>query len=194
MPPHRGDRVPPANTVTTGSLTVWTVGHSTRTIEEFIDILRQHRIEILVDVRHFPGSRRFPHFGKIALHDALVAAGIRYEHLVELGGRRPVRPDSRNVAWRNASFRGYADYTETQPFRDGVARLLEIARAGRTAFMCSEALWWRCHRSIIADYLRATGVEVFHILGARKVQAHPYTAAAQMVDGHLSYAGSQEEP
>ena len=171
------------------SLAIWTVGHSTRTIEEFIDILQANQIEILVDVRHFPGSRKFPHFNKSAFHDALVAAGIRYEHLVELGGRRPVRPDSHNGAWRNASFRGYADYMETQPFRDGVDRLLEIARAGRAAIMCSEAVWWRCHRSMIADYLKAIGVHVFHILGPKKAQEHPYTSAAQLVDGRLSYEG-----
>jgi uncharacterized protein (DUF488 family) len=123
------------------------------------------------------------------LHDALVAAGIRYEHLVELGGRRPVRPDSHNVVWRNPSFRGYADYMETQPFRDGVDRLLEIARAGRTAIMCSEAVWWRCHRSMIADYLKAMGVQVFHILGTKTSDEHPYTSAAQVVSGQLSYAG-----
>ena len=178
-----------SDTVTTNSLAIWTVGHSTRTIEEFIDILRQNQIEMLVDVRHFPGSRKFPHFNKIALHDDLATAGIRYEHLVELGGRRPVRPDSRNVAWRNASFRGYADYMETQPFREGVDRLLEIARAGRTAIMCSEAVWWRCHRSMIADYLKAIGVHVFHILGTKKIQEHPYTSAAQLVGGRLSYEG-----
>ena len=171
------------------SLEIWTVGHSTRTIEEFIDILRHHQIEILVDVRQFPGSRKFPHFGKVALHDALAAAGIRYEHLVELGGRRPVHRDSHNVAWRSASFRSYADYMETQPFRAGVDRLLEIARAGRTAFMCSEAVWWRCHRSMIADYLKAMGVQVFHILSTKKVQEHPYTSAAQLVEGRLSYEG-----
>jgi uncharacterized protein (DUF488 family) len=175
--------------MTTNSLAIWTVGHSTRTIEEFIDILQANQIEILVDVRHFPGSRKFPHFNKGALHDALVAAGIRYEHLVELGGRRPVRPDSQNTVWRNASFRGYADYMETQPFRDGVDRLLLIARAGRTAIMCSEAVWWRCHRSMIADYLKAMGVQVFHILGTKKAQEHPYTSAAQVVSGQLSYAG-----
>ena len=157
-----------SDTMTINSLAIWTIGHSTRTIEEFIDILQANQIEILVDVRHFPGSRKFPHFGKVALHDALVAAGIRYEHLVELGGRRPVHRDSHNVAWRNASFRGYADYMETQPFRDGVDRLLEIARAGRTAIMCSEAVWWRCHRSMIADYLKAMGVHVFHILGTKQ--------------------------
>jgi uncharacterized protein (DUF488 family) len=175
--------------VTINSLAIWTVGHSTRTIEELIDILRGNQIEILVDVRHFPGSRKFPHFNKVALHDALVAARIRYEHLVELGGRRPVHRDSRNVAWRNASFRSYADYMETQPFRDGVERLLEIAHAGRTAIMCSEAVWWRCHRSMIADYLKAMGVHVFHILGTKKVQEHPYTSAAQLVCGRLSYEG-----
>ncbi|HVC97455.1 MAG TPA: DUF488 domain-containing protein [Pirellulales bacterium] len=170
-------------------MSIWTVGHSTRTIEELIDLLRHVQIEILVDVRHFPGSRRFPHFNKPELHDTLAAAGIRYEHLVELGGRRPVRPDSHNGAWRNASFRGYADYMETGPFRDGVDRLMKIARAGRTAIMCSEAVWWRCHRSMIADDLKARGWQVFHILGANKIQEHPYTSAARLLDGQLSYEG-----
>jgi uncharacterized protein (DUF488 family) len=178
-----------SDAMTIDSFAIWTIGHSTRTIEELIDILRHHQIEILVDVRHFPGSRRFPHFNRIALRGTLVAAGIRYEHLVELGGRRPVRPDSHNTVWRNASFRGYADYMETQPFHDGIDRLLVIARAGRTAIMCSEAVWWRCHRSMIADYLKAMGVQVFHILGTKKVQEHPYTSAAQLVSGQLSYAG-----
>ena len=178
-----------ADTVTVNALSIWTVGHSTRTIEEFIDLLRHHQIEILVDVRHFPGSRKFPHFNLGALHDALIAAGIRYEHLVELGGRRPVRPDSHSIAWRNASFRGYADYMETDPFRGGVERLLAVARVGRTAIMCSEAVWWRCHRSMIADYLKASGVQVFHILSAKKAQNHPYTSAAQLVNGCLWYGG-----
>lgn len=170
-------------------LAIWTVGHSTRTMEEFVDLLRQNKIAILVDVRHFPASRKFPHFNKLAMCDALDKEGIRYEHLVELGGRRPVHPDSHNVVWRNASFRAYADYMETQPFRDGVERLLEIARTGRTAIMCSEAVWWRCHRSMIADYLKAMSVHVFHILSAKKVQEHPYTSAAQLVGGRLSYEG-----
>jgi len=125
--------------MTVGSPAIWTIGHSTRTIEEFIDLVRQHRIEILVDVRHFPGSRRVPDFNKDALQRALAAADIRYEHTIELGGRRPVRPDSHNLAWRNASFRGYADYMETQPFRDGVDHLLEVARTGRTAIICSSS-------------------------------------------------------
>jgi len=175
--------------VTINSLAIWTVGHSTRTIEDFIDILRCNQIKILVDVRHFPGSRRFPHFGKIALRDSLSTEGIRYEHLVELGGRRPIHADSHNVAWRNASFRSYADYMETQPFRDGIDHLLEIARTGQTAIMCSEAVWWRCHRSMIAYYLKSIRVSVFHILGTQKVQEHPYTSAAQLVCGLLSYEG-----
>ncbi len=168
-------------------LTIWTIGHSTRTIEEFLGLLRQYQIEILVDVRHFPGSRRFPHFNKPELAHSLNKAGIRYEHLVELGGRRPVRADSHNLMWQNASFRGYADYMETEPFREGENRLLKIARDGRTAIMCSEAVWWRCHRSMIADDLKAKGVRVLHIMGLGKIQEHPYTSAAQLIDGRLSY-------
>lgn len=177
--------MPPGTPLLPQSL--WTIGHSTRTINEFIDLLRLNQIETLVDVRHYPGSRRFPHFNKPALQHSLETVGIRYEHLVELGGRRPVRPDSHNLIWRNASFRGYADYMETQPFRDGVARLLEIARSGRTAIMCSEAVWWRCHRSMIADYLKATGTHVFHIMGPNAIQEHPYTSAAHLVNDRLSY-------
>ncbi len=173
--------------MTPGSLAIWTIGHSTRTIEAFIDLLRRYQIQILVDVRHFPGSRRLPHFNKAALHDTLVMAGVRYEHLVELGGRRPTRTDSHNLIWRNASFRGYADYMETASFRDGVDRLVAIAGAGRTAIMCSEAVWWRCHRSMIADYLKAAGVRVLHILSPTSVQEHPYTAAARLAGGRLSY-------
>lgn len=173
----------------TQPLTIWTVGHSTRSLAEFIDILAQHQVEILVDVRHFPGSRRLPHFNQQPLCDALAAAGIRYKHLIELGGRRPTRPDSHNLAWRNPSFRGYADYMESPPFGQGVERLLEIARQGRTAIMCSEAVWWRCHRSMIADYLKANGVQVQHLLGPHQQQEHPYTSAARLVEGRLSYEG-----
>lgn len=168
---------------------LWTIGHSTRTIDEFLDLLRRFEIKILADVRHFPGSRRLPQFNKDELRRTLAAQGIRYEHLVALGGRRPARPDSRNLAWRNASFRGYADYMETPAFRDGVEQLLQLAGAGRTAIMCSEAVWWRCHRSMIADYLKATGVQVSHILSLTKEQAHPFTSAARIVDGQLSYTG-----
>ena len=170
------------------ALTVWTVGHSTHSIEEFIELLRGHDIQIVVDVRHFPGSRRLPHFNKEALADALKAAGIGYEHLLELGGRRRARPDSHNLMWRNEAFRGYADYMETRPFCAGMERLLEIAARRRTVIMCAEALWWRCHRSLIADALKARGMRVLHILGGTKIQEHPYTSAAQLIHGRLSYA------
>ncbi len=173
--------------ITNGSLAIWTIGHSIRSIDEFIDLLRRYQIEILVDVRRFPGSRRLRHFNKSALERALATAHIRYEHIVELGGRRRPGPDSHHLLWRNASFRGYADYMETWPFRDAVDRLLEIARAGRTVVMCSEAVWWRCHRGMIADYLKAAGTRAFHILGVNKVQEHPYTSAARLAGGRLSY-------
>src|SRR5207253_6645274 len=112
---------------------------------------------------------------------------IAYLHFPELGGRRRVRPDSNNMAWRNESFRAYADYMETDGFREGVARLIEVARTRRTAIMCAEALWWRCHRGLISDYLKARGIEVLHIMDANKTEPHPYTSAARIVDGKLSY-------
>jgi len=167
---------------------IWSIGHSTRRIDEFISLLKENQIKLLVDVRTFPGSKRYPHFNREALAKSLNAHGIRYEHFPELGGKRKSRPDSRNTAWRNASFRGYADYMETERFQKGIERLLEIAsEAGATAIMCAEAVWWRCHRSLIADYLKARGVEVLHILGANKVEPHPYTPPARIVNGKLSY-------
>jgi uncharacterized protein (DUF488 family) len=167
----------------------WTVGHSTRTIDEFISLLKENEIKLLVDVRAWPGSKRYPQFNKDALAESLNAHGIRYEHFPELGGKRKSKADSRNTAWRNASFRGYADYMETEQFQKGIERLLDFAPdAGPTAIMCAEAVWWRCHRSLIADYLKARGVEVLHILGANKVEPHPYTPAARIVNGKLSYS------
>ena len=167
--------------------TVWTIGHSTRTGEEFIGLLKANGIEQVADVRSYPGSRRFPQFDRTRLQEALAAVGIRYVHLAELGGRRPARPGSRNLAWRNASFRGYADYMETPDFRAGIDRLLELAGSIRTAIMCAEAVWWRCHRSLIADHLKSIGIPVLHILGPGKVEEHPYTPAARLVDGRLTY-------
>jgi uncharacterized protein (DUF488 family) len=186
---------------------IWTIGHSTRGIDEFISLLKENEIKLLVDVRAFPGSKRYPHFNKDALAESLNAHGIRYEHFPELGGKRKSKPDSRNTAWRNASFRGYADYMETEQFQKGVERLLFFARSdpesirGRNgrdggeavnpcaiAIMCAEAVWWRCHRSLIADYLKARGVEVLHILSANEVEPHPYTSASRIVNGELSYA------
>src|SRR5205807_6145813 len=167
---------------------IWTIGHSTRTIDEFVSLLKENEINLLADVRAWPGSRHYPQFNKEALAESLSAHGIRYEHFLELGGRRRPRSDSKNTAWRNASFRGYADYMETEQFQKGVERLLDVAtEAGASAIMCAEAVWWRCHRSLIADYLKARGVEVLNILGANKVEPHPYTSAARIVNGELSY-------
>ena len=174
------------------NISVWTIGHSTREINEFVQLLVSFSIDLLVDVRTYPASRRHPQFNKENLRAALIGAGIDYVHMPELGGRRRAKPDSLNIAWRNESFRGYADYMETDAFRGGIARLLELAGARRTAVMCAEAVWWRCHRSLIADYLKALGVTVTHILGEEKSEAHPYTSAAQIVNGKLSYRGILE--
>jgi uncharacterized protein (DUF488 family) len=168
---------------------IWTIGHSTRTIEKFISLLKEHGIKVLADVRTWPGSKRYPQFNKEKLSDSLGKAGIRYEHFPELGGRRKAKPDSKNTAWRNESFRGYADYMETEEFDQGVKRLLDLAAAaGPTAIMCAEAVWWRCHRSLISDYLKAVDIEVMHILDANKAEPHPYTSAARIVKGKLRYA------
>ena len=168
---------------------IWTIGHSTRSIDEFVSLLSSFEIQVLVDVRTFPGSRRYPQFNKEQLRDSLSEAGIDYQHFPDLGGRRKAKADSLNMTWRNEMFRGYADYMETDGFRNGIERLREIARTRRTVVMCAEAVWWRCHRSLISDYLKANGIEVVHILDVGKSQAHPFTSAAQIVDGELSYRG-----
>lgn len=168
---------------------IWTIGHSTRALDEFIAALAAHGIKLLADVRLLPGSNRFPHFNNDALAESLGRHGIGYEHFRELGGRRRPRPDSLNTAWRNEAFRGYADYMETAEFERGIARLLSVAdAAGPTALMCAEAVWWRCHRGLVSDYLKARGVEVLHILDAKKADPHPWTSAATLVDGRVSYA------
>ena len=167
---------------------LWTIGHSTRKIDHFISLLEENGIKLVVDVRSFPGSKRNPQFNKEALSDSLGQNGIRYEHFPELGGRRKPSPDSRNTAWRNASFRGYADYMETEEFGKGVKRLVDLANeSGPTVIMCAEAVWWRCHRSLISDYLKVRGIEVIHIIDANKTEPHPYTSATQIVNGELSY-------
>src|SRR5260370_13326693 len=170
-------------------LDIWTVGHSTRPIEELIEVLRSFEIKVLADVRSYPGSKRYPQFNKESLKASLTEAAIDYQHFPELGCRRHARPDSLNMAWRNESFRGYADYIETEAFRDGIPRLLEIARVSKTAVMCSEAVWWRCHRSLISDYLKAKGIEVNHLIGAGKSKPHPFTSATKIVNGELSHRG-----
>jgi uncharacterized protein (DUF488 family) len=168
---------------------IWTVGHSTRGIGFFISLLKENGIKLLADVRSWPGSKRYPQFNKETLEDSLGKVGIHYEHFPELGGRRRARPDSSNTAWRNASFRGYADYMETEQFSKGVERFLDLAdELGPAAIMCAEAVWWRCHRALISDHLKARGIEVMHILDANKTQPHPYTSAARVVNGKLGYA------
>ena len=174
-------------------LSIWTIGHSTLSIEDFIVRLQSFAIARLIDVRSFPGSRRYPHFNKENLSTDLTDAAIRYEHLRELGGRRRPRPDSINIAWRNDSFRGYADFMETNEFRDGVERLIEFASKQRVAIMCSEAVWWRCHRSMISDYLKVKGIDVRHIMAEGKAEPHPFTPVARVVDGELSYRGVLSE-
>lgn len=166
---------------------IFTIGHSTRPLEEFIEILTAHGVRGIIDVRRFPASRRHPHFNRESLAAELAKRDIAYEWLPDLGGRRAARPDSHNTRWRNASFRGYADYMETPPFIEAVTRLEAIAAARPSAIMCAEALWWRCHRSLIADYLTARGADVRHIVDARKIESHRYSEAARVVDGRLSY-------
>jgi uncharacterized protein (DUF488 family) len=178
-----------AVTIESGLTRVWTVGHSTRTADEFAQILLAHNIKTLVDVRSFPSSRRFPQFDQKRLSDDLSRLGISYHHSPALGGRRKPNPESRNTAWKNASFRAYADYMETPAFAEGIKNLIEITSQHRTAIMCAEALWWKCHRSLISDYLKASGVEVIHILALDKTEIHPYTPAAKIVEGKLSYRG-----
>jgi uncharacterized protein (DUF488 family) len=169
--------------------TVWTIGHSTRGGVEFIHILKAHQIGTLVDVRSFPGSRRYPQFNSSELLEALTGERITYHHLPTLGGRRQPSPNSKNTAWRNPSFRAYADHMETVEFKQGIEKLLELARKSRTAVMCAEALWWRCHRSLIADYLKTLGVTVIHVRDAKQSEEHPYTGAARIIQGRLSYEG-----
>ena len=173
--------------------TLWTIGHSNRTLEQFLELLRAQQIQSLADVRRFPGSRRLPHFGQENLSKSLADAGIEYVHFPELGGRRKALANSPNSAWRNEAFRGYADFMMTDEFRKGIDRLLKLARQKRTAIMCAEALWWQCHRSLIADYLKAAGDGVLHIMSANKTEEHPFTSAARLVNGKLSYAAASEQ-
>src|SRR5437870_2302093 len=148
---------------------IYTVGHSTRSLETFLALLAEHQIRLLVDVRRYPASRRYPHFAQEPLAAALEAVGIAYRHDADLGGRRSARKDSANTAWRSAGFRGYADYMETPAFEDALARLRELARARPTAILCAEAVPWRCHRQLIADALVARGEEVGHIFDVTRV-------------------------
>jgi uncharacterized protein (DUF488 family) len=166
---------------------IWTIGHSTHSFEEFVAMLNSFGIELIADIRSYPGSRRFPQFNKEALEISLPQNKIQYVHLINLGGRRKANPNSKNTAWRHVAFRGYADYMETGVFKDGINELVKSALKQQTAYMCSEALWWRCHRSMISDYLKLRGWKVMHILGIGKEEEHSYTAPARIVNGELNY-------
>jgi uncharacterized protein (DUF488 family) len=170
-------------------ITIWTIGHSTRSAAEFEELLLAHHIKTLVDVRTYPISRRLPHFNQKEFSEHLASIGVEYRHLPSLGGMRKPLPNSKNSAWKNASFRGYADHMETETFINGIRELLKTAQNSTTAFMCAESLWWKCHRSLIADYLKSKGHEVIHILKVDKTEIHPYTSTARIVDGELSYEG-----
>jgi uncharacterized protein (DUF488 family) len=166
---------------------VWTIGHSTRSFEEFLALLKQFGIDLLVDVRTFPGSRRYPHFNKEFLAQSLKQNKIDYLHMPSLGGRRKPAPDSTNTSWRNASFRGYADYMKTAEYKTAIAQLKNLASRHQLAYMCSEAMWWKCHRALISDYLKVKGWVVLHIMDVDKVAEHPYTSPARAEQGELFY-------
>src|SRR4051794_9877424 len=172
-------------------MTIWTIGHSTRSLDEFASLLEQHRIEVVADVRRFPGSRRLPQFQSAALADALAAHGIGYVWIEALGGRRRPDPSSLNTGWRHPAFRTYADHLLTDEFADDLFELLMIANGARTAIMCAEVLWWRCHRRLIADVLTSLGIAVEHIMNADRTELHKIAPPAQLVGGAISYTSEE---
>jgi uncharacterized protein (DUF488 family) len=172
--------------------TLYTIGHSTRPLDEFTAVLRAHSVQALVDIRSLPMSRRLPHFNREALEKTLHEAGIRYVWLKELGGRRKnIRDDSPNVALRNHAFRNYADYMLTEDFQRGIAELIELAEQSRTAYMCAERVYLRCHRMLVSDWLAAHEHEVFHIDGTGPVRRHQLMAEARLIDGQVIYRGDR---
>jgi uncharacterized protein (DUF488 family) len=173
--------------------TVWTVGHSTHSLTEFLDLMQAHAIETVADVRRFPGSRRNPQFGAESLSTSLDVHGIDYYWFSELGGRR--RPDLLEVegsAWRHPSFRAYAQHLKSEEFAQGLDSLLHVAKASRTAIMCSELLWWRCHRRLIADVMVFCGWQVIHILGATDHSEHRLAAPVSVRPEGLSYIAADD--
>jgi len=173
-----------------GPIPFFTIGHSTRSADEFIDLLRESQVQVVVDVRTIPRSRRNPQFNKDSLPLTLHDHGIGYEHMIELGGRRGKQPASGaspNSFWTHEAFRNYADYAMGEAFRAGLHRLLDLGRRRRCAVMCAEAVWWRCHRRIITDYLITSGESVFHILGPGHIDPAELSPAAQPRDGVLVY-------
>jgi uncharacterized protein (DUF488 family) len=173
-------------------VTVYTLGHSTLPIEDFLARLAAHGIRGIADVRRFPASRRHPHFTREALATALTHHGVDYEWLEALGGRRPARRDSPHTAWRVDAFRGYADHMDSDDFACALETLLDLARTRPTAILCAEAVPWRCHRQLIADALVARSIRVMHVTGDRSANAHQLTSFARLDGTHIIYdVGSQ---
>ena len=172
--------------------TLYTIGHSTRTLDDLITALRAHEIKTLVDIRAFPMSRRLPQFNRDSLQQSLPAAGIRYVWTKELGGyRKKIREDSPHIALRNASFRNYADYMLTPEFETAIAELIALAEKSPTAYMCAERVYFHCHRMLVSDWLVSHGHAVLHIDGTGPVKAHKLTSEARMIDGQLLYRGDR---
>jgi uncharacterized protein (DUF488 family) len=173
---------------------IWTIGHSNRPWQEFLELLQEHAIQRLVDIRRFPGSRTHPQFNQGPLEENLTLAGLDYRHLGSLGGRRTDRlPNSPNAGWRVDAFNRYADYMATEPFQAGLCELETLARERRTAMMCSEAVPWRCHRRLVADALMTRGWTVFDIVSRAPAKPHSLTPFARVRDGRLSYPAEQQE-
>ena len=169
--------------------TIYTIGHSTHTAEQFLALLRAHEVGQVADIRTVPKSRRHPQFNGDALRAFLDAHGVAYRHFPSLGGLRKPHADSINSGWRHPSFRGYADHMGTSAFAAGIEALLDFSRAGRTTVMCAEAVWWQCHRQLLADALLARSVPVRHILGTADAKPHRLSEFARVHDGRITYPG-----
>jgi uncharacterized protein (DUF488 family) len=173
--------------------TLWTIGHSTRPIEAFLDLLSENQIETLADVRRFPGSRRYPQFNRENLGPALAEAGIMYQHFPDLGGRRTAQSEAtQNSAWRVAAFAAYADYLLTDEFKTAFHELIAVAEYSRTVIMCAEAVPWRCHRRLIADQFLAQGWQVLDIIGPKNTKPHELPSFARIMNGQVTYPAQQK--
>jgi len=170
---------------------IYTIGHSTRSIDETVALLRANGIDLLIDVRRYPGSKRYPHFSSEAMARWLPEHGVAYIHMPELGGRRKPLPDSPNTAWRNEQFRAYADYMATEEFRAAIDKLVTLGESHRAAVMCAEAVPWRCHRNLISDELLRRGIEVLHIISGQPAKAHVMNPHARAEGDHLVYSTVQ---
>lgn len=173
-------------------MTIYTIGHSNRSIEDFIGLLQENGIELLADIRTIPKSRHNPQFGQDALSQSLTGAGIEYRHFADLGGLRKARTDSPNAAWRNSSFRGYADYMQTDGFTHAVEELVDLARRQSTVLMCAEAVPWRCHRSLVGDALLVRGADVVDIMSPNSNRSHKMTCFANVDGTNITYPPEDE--